>query len=82
MQSAYNRDKYVKIHRENIPNWAQNNFFKYSNNDESFFGETYDYNSLMHYEAYEFSLNGQPTIEPIVSTNLLLRSDKIHVFTF
>ena len=28
-------------------------------------GIAYDFNSLMHYDAYAFSYNGEPTIEPV-----------------
>lgn len=32
----------------------------------SSFGQRYDYGSIMHYDAYAFSANGNPTIVPKV----------------
>lgn len=71
MQSAFDRDNYVKINKENMPDAAKHNFNKYGDDEVSHFGETYDYNSVMHYDAYGFSVNGEPTIEPIVRLNSL-----------
>lgn len=67
MQSAYDRDDYVKIHWENIKSGTKGNFQKYSNKQVTHFNTTYDYYSIMHYEAYAFSKNKKPTIVPIVS---------------
>lgn len=67
MQSAYDRDDYVKIHWENIKRGTKGNFEKYSNKQVTHFNTTYDYYSIMHYEAYAFSKNKKPTIVPIVS---------------
>lgn len=67
MQSAYDRDDYVKIHCENIMKGAEFNFEKFTNKQVSHFNTTYDYYSIMHYEAYAFSKNSEPTIVPFVS---------------
>lgn len=67
MQSAYDRDEYVTIHWENIQPGTEHNFNKYTNAQVTHFNTTYDYLSVMHYSAYGFSTNGQPTIEPVVS---------------
>ncbi|MBL8233562.1 MAG: hypothetical protein JNL98_34015 [Bryobacterales bacterium] len=55
------RDGYVRIRTENIQSSASYNFGKQASTN---FGN-YDYNSIMHYSAYAFSSNGQPTIETI-----------------
>lgn len=68
MQSAYDRDDYVKIHWENIKPGTENNFNKYTNSKITHFNTTYDYYSVMHYSAYGFSINGAPTIVPLVSS--------------
>lgn len=67
MQSAYDRDDYVKIHWKNIKNGTEHNFDKYTNKEVTHFNTTYDYYSIMHYEAFAFSKNQKPTIVPIVS---------------
>lgn len=69
MQSAYDRDDYVTIHWENMKNGTESNFEKYTNKEVTHFNTTYDYYSVMHYEAYAFSKNKLPTIVPVVSMN-------------
>lgn len=60
MHSHSNRDKFIKILWENIKPGAESNFqLRRSQYD-------YDYYSVMHYDAYGFSKNGQPTIVPYV----------------
>jgi hypothetical protein len=65
MQSAYDRDDFVQIVWENIQPGTENNFRKYDNTQISHFGVTYDYESVMHYPAVSFSINGEPTIIPL-----------------
>lgn len=67
MQCAYDRDDFVTIHWENMMKGASSNFVKYSNKEVTHFNTTYDYYSVMHYTAYAFSKNKQPTIVPHVS---------------
>lgn len=67
MQCAYDRDDYVTIHWENMKNGTSGNFVKYNNKEVTHFNTTYDYYSVMHYEAFAFSKNKLPTIVPLVS---------------
>ncbi|XP_070568277.1 zinc metalloproteinase nas-4-like isoform X2 [Ptychodera flava] len=62
-QSRLDRNKYVKIHEENMINGAQENFGILSKEESKSRNYAYDYNSIMHYGATFFSRNGQPTIE-------------------
>lgn len=64
MQSTYDRDDYVTIVRENIEPGLEYNFDKYNSSIVTDFGIKYDYNSVMHYSPYGFSINGKPTIVP------------------
>lgn len=67
MQSAYDRNDYVTIQWDNILPRTKNNFNKYTSKEVTHFNTTYDYGSVMHYSAYGFSKNGEPTIVPRVS---------------
>ncbi|KAJ1365625.1 Zinc metalloproteinase nas-1 [Parelaphostrongylus tenuis] len=58
------RDNYVKIFYQNIIPGARMDFDKLSMLDLSYYGEDYDYLSIMHYERDEGSKNGRDTIEP------------------
>ena len=66
-QSHYNRDNYIKINNENIIKDVKNNFKKsnYKQNEIE-----YDYGSIMHYELWAFSSNGQKTIDLLHDTNV------------
>ncbi|EDV33638.1 uncharacterized protein Dana_GF13898 [Drosophila ananassae] len=63
---AHNRDQFVRIEWENIQPEFKINFI---NNDKlsnfTSFGESYDYDSVMHYIPTAFSKNGKPTITPL-----------------
>ncbi|KAH8337560.1 hypothetical protein KR074_004625 [Drosophila pseudoananassae] len=63
---AQDRDQFVRIEWENINPEFKINFI---NNDKisnfTSFGETYDYDSVMHYIPTAFSKNGLPTITPL-----------------
>lgn len=60
-QTRTDRDSFVKINYANISSSATFNFDKQSGTALN----AYDYNSIMHYGAYAFSVNGLPTIETI-----------------
>lgn len=66
MQSAHDRDDYVKIEWDNLMSGAAGNFMKYPSDKVSHFNTTYDYDSVLHYSAYAFSKNGKATIVPLV----------------
>ncbi|XP_052852405.1 seminal metalloprotease 1 [Drosophila gunungcola] len=64
-QSTWNRDEYVRIAEENITEGTEGNFNKYDNETVEDYGEPYDYSSVLHYQAYAFSKNGEMTIVPL-----------------
>lgn len=73
MHTAANRNSFIRINWGNIKIGNYDNFVNYQNLFYpvkfllNWFSPLYDYLSVMHYSAYAFSRNGQPTIEPIVS---------------
>jgi hypothetical protein len=62
MQSAIERDRFVRINFENILSGREHNF---QTRDSSLFNTPYDIQSILHYGATYFSRNGLPTIEPV-----------------
>jgi len=60
-QSRDDRDDYITINYDNVYDGYASQFNKASL-DETKLISTYDYKSTMHYSAYAFSKNGQPTI--------------------
>jgi Astacin (Peptidase family M12A) len=76
MQSATERDTYVEIVWENIQPGTENNFNTYPDTRISNFGVPYDYESVMHYSAYAFSINGEKTIIAIF-VSVICNSSKI-----
>ncbi|XP_067672557.1 meprin A subunit beta-like [Haliotis asinina] len=64
-QSEPNRDQYVTIVWDNIESGREHNFRIHSASEMDTFGVPYDYYSIMHYNAYEFSKDdNKPTIIP------------------
>lgn len=63
-QSRADRDKYVKIIWDNIPNAARKNFKKYPHSQLDFRGEAYDYLSISHYRKDTFG-GGRMTIKTL-----------------
>lgn len=60
------RDQYVKILRENIPNGQEHNFNKLTADDVNSLGEPYDYCSIMHYARNTYSQSRyKDTIQPM-----------------
>ncbi len=64
-QSKYDRDNYIEIKYENIENDKRKNFLQTVHKEESI----YDFNSIMHYGQWDFSKNGEKTIDVKVDTN-------------
>ncbi|WP_025742184.1 M12 family metallopeptidase [Aquimarina pacifica] len=62
-QSRNDRDQYLEVHWENISSGSEYNFQTYveRNTDGSEYTE-FDFNSVMLYDSYAFSVNGQPTL--------------------
>ncbi|XP_035507880.1 high choriolytic enzyme 1-like [Morone saxatilis] len=58
-QVRSDRDTYVSILTQNIEPGMESNFVKVGTNN---LGTPYDFNSVMHYNKFAFSKNGQPTI--------------------
>ncbi|XP_036337893.1 seminal metalloprotease 1-like [Rhagoletis pomonella] len=65
MQSAANRDEYVRIDFDNIQEGMEFNFEKYDEDYIDDYEEEYDYGSILHYHEYAFSVNGEKTIIPL-----------------
>lgn len=61
-QSRPDRDEFVTILWDNIETDKESNFRKYSRSTIDSLGTPYDYGSVMHYGAFAFSRNNQPTI--------------------
>ena len=57
------RDRYVIVNWGNISSAESYNFSQNISNGDDIGG--YDYNSVMHYNATAFSVNGLPTLETI-----------------
>ncbi|CAL8138890.1 unnamed protein product [Orchesella dallaii] len=67
-QSRIDRDDYVIIQWDNIQPGTEGNFEKINTDAQ---GVTYDYLSLMHYDAYAFALDpSRPTIVPKIDTQI------------
>jgi hypothetical protein len=62
-QNREDRDKFVKIVKQNVIKEYEGNFEKAKKGDTDSFGVGYDYGSVMHYSTTAFSKNGLPTIE-------------------
>ncbi len=67
--SRIDRDNYVHINYTNIINSTRFNFY----NDMYVRNKTYDLNSIMHYGEWEYSQNGQKTIQ--INSNITITND-------
>ena len=61
------RDQYIRINYENIMDGKAYNYNQSPNSYRDF--GPYDFKSIMHYGAYDFSKNGQPTITVLDETH-------------
>lgn len=68
-QSREDRDKYIKIHWENITAGKEGNFNQHISDGDDY--GAYDYGSIMHYGSKAFSKNGQNTITTIPPGKLI-----------
>ena len=62
MQSASNRDNFIRINYQNMASKDAENFQKYGPNDITDFGVPFDFYSVMFYRRADFSINGRDTI--------------------
>ncbi|MDC0712195.1 M12 family metallopeptidase [Stigmatella sp. ncwal1] len=62
-QSREDRNRFVRIRLENVQAGHEHNFGQHISDGDDLFG--YDFGSIMHYDAFAFSANGQPTIETL-----------------
>lgn len=67
-QNRPDRDQFVRILKENIPDDLFYNFEKYPESSVNTYNVPYDYGSVMHYGGRAFSINGQLTIETLDSS--------------
>ena len=74
-QSRSDRDTYIRIIWENIEDDHRFNFEQHLN-DGIDFGE-YDYKSIMHYNAYAFSKNGEKTIIPLIADIIIGQREQL-----
>lgn len=62
-QSRSDRDDFIEIVTKNIRKKSLVNFQKLRPNVYDIADTLYDYESILHYSPYAFSINGEPTIE-------------------
>uniref|UniRef100_A0A0N5AZI6 Metalloendopeptidase n=1 Tax=Syphacia muris TaxID=451379 RepID=A0A0N5AZI6_9BILA len=60
----WDRDQYIDIIWQNIDKAALDQFGKVDLSKTSYYGQPYDYKSILHYDSLAFSKNGYPTMLP------------------
>uniref|UniRef100_A0A914E7Z2 Metalloendopeptidase n=1 Tax=Acrobeloides nanus TaxID=290746 RepID=A0A914E7Z2_9BILA len=60
----WDRDNYIDIIWQNIDRGALDQFGKVDLSKTSYYGQPYDYKSILHYDSLAFSKNGFPTMLP------------------
>uniref|UniRef100_A0A0N4ZNR4 Metalloendopeptidase n=1 Tax=Parastrongyloides trichosuri TaxID=131310 RepID=A0A0N4ZNR4_PARTI len=63
----WDRDSYIDIIWQNIDRGALDQFGKVDLSKTSYYGQGYDYKSILHYDSLAFSKNGLPTMLPKVT---------------
>ncbi|XP_055595677.1 zinc metalloproteinase nas-13-like [Uranotaenia lowii] len=71
MQSSSDRDFFVQIDWSKVSKGSEHNFDRYSSAILNDFGIAYDYDSVMHYSRSAFSIDGKPTIIPVVKDAII-----------
>ena len=62
--SRPDRDEYLNIFLENVQPEKKNNFIKLTNQHYRLVNDNFDYESIMIYGEYAFTMNGLPTMKP------------------
>lgn len=68
----WDRDNFIDIIWQNIDRGALDQFGKVDLSKTSYYGQPYDYKSILHYDSLAFSKNGFPTMLPKVKCEFLL----------
>jgi Astacin (Peptidase family M12A) len=81
MQSATERDEYVKIVWEKIQSGTETNFDAYGSDYITNYNVEYDYGSVMHYPKTAFSIDGADTIVPLKELGGLTMGQRLRLST-
>jgi len=63
-QNRPDRDQYIEVKFENVPESKRHNFEKYSDSNVDSLGSPYDYRSFMQYSKGAFGIDGKVTLNP------------------
>lgn len=61
---SHDRDDFITIMWDNIYPGSEYNWEKFDSDVATSFNVSYDYYSVMHYDSYAGSINGEPVIVP------------------
>jgi len=64
-QNRPDRDQYIKVHWQNVPERKRHNFQKYNDSKVDSLNSTYDYKSFMQYSKTAFGINDSLTLDPL-----------------
>jgi hypothetical protein len=71
-QSRDDRDRFIRVLKENIEPLKEHNFDQHITDGDDV--GRYDFGSIMHYDEFAFSKNGQPTIQTLNGESVGQRS--------